>query len=87
MPGLWELPALLAVPNGDTRMTVRHAIMNVNYIVRVRDVHENELSELTAAGAERRWVPLREAGGIALTGLARKVLRRVNAVSFRNSDR
>ena len=85
MPGLWELPALLVVPNGDTRMTVRHAIMNVNYIVRIRDVREDELAEFAANGGVRRWVPLRDAGGIALTGLTRKVLRRVNGMPLRNS--
>jgi len=31
---------------------------------------------LTVAGGERRWVPLAEAAGMALTGLARKVLKR-----------
>ena len=79
MPGLWELPALRAIPDRQVRMTVRHAIMNVNYVVRVRDVGENELAELTVTGAERRWVRLRDAGGMALTGLARKVLKRVTA--------
>ena len=77
MPGLWELPALRATPDRHLRMTVRHAIMNVNYVVRVRDVGENELADLAVTGAERRWVPLRDAGGMALTGLTRKVLKRV----------
>jgi hypothetical protein len=31
---------------------------------------------MTAAGGERRWVSLREAAGMALTGLTRKVLMR-----------
>jgi len=79
MPGLWELPSLLEVPNGDTRMTVRHAIMNVNYIVRVRDVQETELAALAAKGGQRRWVRLDDARGLALTGLTRKVLSRVNS--------
>jgi hypothetical protein len=33
---------------------------------------------MTVAGGERRWVPLREAAGMALTGLARKVLTRAH---------
>jgi A/G-specific adenine glycosylase len=83
MPGLWELPALVLIPNGDSRMTVRHAIMNVNYVVRIRDVKETELAEFAVKGGERRWVRLHDAGGMALTGLTRKVLSRVNGTSSR----
>jgi A/G-specific adenine glycosylase len=79
MPGLWELPALRETPNGDARMTVRHAIMNVNYVVRVRDVREEELAVLALEGGERSWVALDEAGAMALTGLARKVLKRLRS--------
>jgi len=77
MPGMWELPALGETPDKQVRMTVRHAIMNVNYVVRIREVREDELGERTGTGGERRWVPLSEAETMALTGLARKVLRRV----------
>jgi A/G-specific adenine glycosylase len=83
MPGLWELPALrnASVPAEDVRMTVRHAIMQVNYYVRVRNVPEDEVKALTVAGGERRWVPLAEAGGMALTGLTRKVLSRARLLT------
>ena len=78
MPGLWELPSLreAAVPDEDLRMIVRHAIMQVNYYVRVRTVFEDDAPELTVAAGERRWVPLDRAAGMALTGLTRKVLTR-----------
>lgn len=78
MPGLWELPALLdtAVPAEDLRITVRHAIMQVNYVVHVRTVGEADVDGLTVAGGIRRWVPLDHAAGMALTGLARKILKR-----------
>jgi A/G-specific adenine glycosylase len=78
MPGLWELPALAdaVVPGDELRMTVRHAIMQVNYYVRIRTVFEDDVEKLLAPGGERRWVPLGEAAGMALTGLARKVLAR-----------
>ena len=80
MPGMWELPALRSakVPAKDLRMTVRHAIMQVNYYVRIRTVFEDDVDALTAAGGTRRWVPLNEAPGIALTGLTRKVLTRAH---------
>jgi len=83
MPGLWELPTLLdpAVPEEHLRMTVRHAIMQVNYYVRIRTVYEGDLETLTEAGGQRRWVPLGEAAGMALTGLARKVLTRARLLA------
>lgn len=85
MPGLWELPALRETPNGKTRLTVRHAIMNVNYIVYIRKIEEEQLRELTLTGGERRWVPVREAETMALTGLTRKVLKRVNGAATANT--
>jgi A/G-specific adenine glycosylase len=80
MPGMWELPALkeTAFAEEELRMTVRHAIMQVNYYVRIRTVFEDDAESMTAPGGERRWVPLREAAGMALTGLARKVLTRAH---------
>jgi len=80
MPGMWELPALLdpAVPAEELRMTLRHAIMQVNYYVRIRTVFEDDVEAMTATVGERRWVPLREAAGMALTGLTRKVLTRAH---------
>jgi A/G-specific adenine glycosylase len=80
MPGLWQLPVLreAQVPAEEIRMTVRHAIMQVNYYVRVRTVVEGHVEALTVADGERRWVPLAEAAGMALTGLTRKVLRRAH---------
>jgi A/G-specific adenine glycosylase len=80
MPGLWELPALkeTAFPKNELCLTVRHAIMQVNYQVRIRTVPEDEIEALTVHGGLRRWVPLGKAAGMALTGLARKVLTRAN---------
>jgi hypothetical protein len=43
-------------------MTVRHAIMQVNYYVRIRTVFEDDAEAMTVAAGERRWVPLGEAG-------------------------
>jgi hypothetical protein len=80
MPGMWELPTLLRsdVPQKHLRMTLRHAIMQVNYYVRIRTVFEDDAGHMTVAGGERRWVPLRDAANMALTGLARKVLARAH---------
>jgi A/G-specific adenine glycosylase len=78
MPGMWELPALTqdSAPGLEARMTVRHAIMQVNYTVHVCGVSTEQLSSLGDNPATRRWIPLHEAGTMALTGLARKVLTR-----------
>jgi A/G-specific adenine glycosylase len=88
MPGLWELPALrdAAVPEDELRMTLRHAIMQVNYYVRIRTVFEDDVEAMTVPAGLRRWVPLGEAAGMALTGLARKVLTRAHLFSAASLD-
>jgi A/G-specific adenine glycosylase len=88
MPSLWELPALreAAVPPAELRMTVRHAIMQVNYYVRIRAVFADDVEALTVAGGERCWVPLAKAGSMALTGLARKVLSRAHLLPAPSQD-
>ena len=80
MPGMWELPVLreAVFPQEFLRMTLRHAIMQVNYYVRIRTVFEDDAEELLPPGGARRWVALSEAAGMALTGLARKVLTRAH---------
>lgn len=80
MPGMWELPLLkeAAVPEAEVRMTLRHAIMLVNYYVRIRSVAEKEVGLLSMIYGERRWIPVAAAEGMALTGLARKVLKRAH---------
>ena len=88
MPGLWELPALLdpQVPGKELRMTVRHAIMQVNYYVRIRTVFEDDVESMTVAGGERRWISLAAAAGMALTGLTRKVLARAHLLPAASLD-
>ena len=88
MPGLWELPALCdpSVPDRELRMTVRHAIMHVNYYVRIRTVFEDDVEAMTVRGGERRWVSLGLAAGMALTGLTRKVLMRAHLLSTASLD-
>jgi hypothetical protein len=88
MPGLWELPTLRdpEVPEQDLRMTVRHAIMQVNYYVRIRTVFEDDVKAMTVVVGKRRWVPLGRAAGMALTGLARKVLSRAHLLPTASLD-
>jgi A/G-specific adenine glycosylase len=69
MPGMWELPER-AEKNGSVNpvFTLRHSITVTDYTVRVwRD------SSPCAAG---KWIPVSRLKQIALTGLARKILRK-----------
>lgn len=83
MPGLWELPALEAAhaPATDAIFTVRHAIMQVNYVVRVQTITADRVS---SSLANRSWVSLEGAWSMPLTGLARKILTRAGLI--RRSD-
>jgi len=74
------LPTLIhpEVPEEHLRMTVRHAIMQVNYYVRIRTVAEEDVKRMTLNAGDRRWVELGNAAEMALTGLARKVLSRAH---------
>jgi len=78
MPGLWELPALRAseIEGSHPRMVVRHAIMQVNYYVRIWTVFEDDAESLTTPSEGRRWIRLYDLPAMPLTGLARKVLLR-----------
>jgi len=80
MPGLWQLPVLreAAFPEAELKMTVRHAIMQVNYYVRIRAVDVDTVEDLTVREGRCCWVPLINASGMALTGLTRKVLSRAH---------
>jgi A/G-specific adenine glycosylase len=78
MTGMWELPRLreVDVPEARLRLTVRHSIMQVNYMVRIRAVHEEEAEALAILTGKRQWVRLCDLDALPLTGLARKVLLR-----------
>jgi len=78
---MWELPACgdEDVAGQEPLMTVRHAIMQVNYIVRV---YATPTAHATGRARDRirRWVSLEEAERMALTGLARKILARARKI-------
>jgi len=88
MPGMWQLPVLreAEVPASDLHMAVRHAIMKVNYQVKVRMVPEKSVARLTVKGGERRWVRLRKLSAMPLTGLTRKVLMRAVLLATSAAD-
>jgi A/G-specific adenine glycosylase len=66
MPGMWELPEIVA--NGQARAAeLKHSILQTDFRVAVY------LVDKTAEGG--RWINSSRLPGMALTGLARKVLR------------
>jgi A/G-specific adenine glycosylase len=81
MPGMWELPLLAGGTLEDMRpaFAVRHAIMQVNYIVHVYEMCEADMAWPAGSGEERRWVSRGQAAEMALTGMARKVLGKAPA--------
>ncbi|MFP5238161.1 MAG: A/G-specific adenine glycosylase [Acidobacteriota bacterium] len=77
MPGMWELPA--ANNAGEQpQISLRHAIMQVNYTVRVHTLAEKDAGALVAPPSSRRWIALQDLPSLPLTGLARKVLIRAH---------
>jgi A/G-specific adenine glycosylase len=69
MPGMWELPELASKNGvGSPAFTLRHAITVTNYAVRVWREAPSDI--------EGRWIPLKRLRRVALTGLARKILRK-----------
>ena len=79
MPGLWELPSLEPTHVLSTApiLTVRHAIMQVNYTVHAHALAEQQLP---TSAAHRLWLSAERAACMALTGLARKILTRIGLI-------
>jgi A/G-specific adenine glycosylase len=82
MPGMWELPHLKEGQEyaDSVLLTVRHAITNTNYYVTVHGVEASERNRLVRAAGERQWVPLLELHARPLTGLTRKILKRLRVM-------
>ncbi len=74
MAGMWELPEVNG-KDGDASpiLTLRHSITVTNYTVQV-------WRGVASSHAKGKWVPLGRLDQIALTGLARKILRRAEAM-------
>jgi A/G-specific adenine glycosylase len=70
MPDMWELPEMARMNGASSpSFTLRHSITVTDYTVRVW--HNAASSSITG-----KWIPLERLHRIALTGLARKILRR-----------
>jgi len=99
MPGMYELPPLPLDAADDVMverepvLRVRHAITNTNYYVRVyspRGPGDTTLRQaVPLAKEDLHWIRTTRLGTLPLTGLARKVLQRLdvmNVLPIRGSD-
>ena len=73
MAGMWELPVLHSQNGEPVLLRVKHSITNSDYTVTVVEVGR----EMVAAG---QWIAVKRLNEIPLTGLARKILRKLGIV-------
>jgi hypothetical protein len=80
MAGMWELPELQpGESNGDVPLTrLRHSITDTDYQIALFAVGERDLLASEVAG---RWLTGRQWERLPLTGLTRKILRRLQLES------
>jgi len=93
MPGMYELAPLPLDAGGDELshreplMRVRHAITNTNYYARIyapMGPSDQALRRaVPLAKADLHWVNTSTLGGVPLTGLARKVLQRLDVMAVK----
>lgn len=87
MPGMLELPPLPmdSVADREPMLRLRHAITNTNYYVEIYGEgdsrNRNLRKAVPAAADDLAWYPLPTLFSLPLTGLARKVLRRLDLMS------
>jgi A/G-specific adenine glycosylase len=89
MSGMYELPPLPldAVQGREPLLRVRHAITNTNYYVQVYAAHGSHDRGLRravpAAREDLHWTRTSRLASLPLTGLARKILRRLDVMEVR----
>ena len=74
MAGMWELPELPAAPGEEPLDTFRHSITDTDYEVAVHHAPETLIQSLNSTA---RWFSRKQWKNMALTGLTRKVLRKL----------
>jgi A/G-specific adenine glycosylase len=89
MAGMYELPPLPldAVEGREPLLRVRHSITNTNYYVQVfapRGPQDRALRRaIPAAKADLHWIRTSRLPSLPLTGLARKILQRLDVMEIR----
>jgi A/G-specific adenine glycosylase len=80
MPGMWELPLVTGASRDQPPLLkLRHSITTTDYSVFV-------FAARSQTGAKGRWVPLRTAHKLPLTGLAQKILKKISSSHKRHSS-
>ncbi len=78
MAGMWELPTYTPQPGEAAAFTVRHAITVTNHVIAIYTPRVTDTPD--QAMAEGRWIHTEQLDQLALTGLTRKVLRRLGCM-------
>jgi A/G-specific adenine glycosylase len=81
MANMWELPPLSpeVVAPYEPVLTVKHSITDTNYDVRIYKA--SELEREAGKSARMRWIRADMLAAVALTGLARKILRKMDVMT------
>lgn len=79
MPGMWELPAVDAseLSEDSILLTVRHSITSTNFYVTIYSLTPDQRKVLLPPKNSLQWIQPRELRTLAMTGLTRKVLKRL----------
>jgi A/G-specific adenine glycosylase len=80
MAGMWELPQVENEATNRLLFNVRHAITTTNYNVSILHFEPEEKRLLPRSKAVRKWMEAGQLPELPLTGLARKVLRRIRVL-------
>jgi A/G-specific adenine glycosylase len=75
MPGMWEFPQSHEKPRREPLIEVKHSITTTDWDVRVFSRHQVRRT------ARMQWVRIGEVSNLPLTGLTRKVLRRLKVLA------
>ena len=83
MPGMWELPPLAEAEKSEPVLRIRHAITHTNFYVEVFAVPAEKLPDAEKRTKLERhdWILDIKLGEIPLTGLARKILMRLDVMA------
>jgi A/G-specific adenine glycosylase len=75
MPGMWELPQLNSAPIPPATLKVKHSITTTDWTVEVFASGEPQRS------TSMQWTPVAQLGTLPLTGLTRKILRKLKLLA------
>jgi A/G-specific adenine glycosylase len=83
MPGMWELPPLPEAAQSEPVLRIRHAITNTNFYVEVFAAPAEKWLGTGKKGKpeQHEWILDSKLGEIPLTGLARKILMRLDVMA------